>query len=127
MRAWIRGDTRTLKALTSRNFRLVLGSKPCVMLDARSWLAGAGNHFQCESYRFGDIYAREIGGMKVFATQLDLKATMDGQDWSGEYWVTDLWRRSTVRRKWLLVERLLSRPDDRPDVPGAIRSLQLWR
>jgi len=127
MRAWVNADTRTLKALTSRRFRMVMGSKPCVILDAKSWLDAAGSRYVCRSYRFGDIYARRLGSIAVFATQLDLKATMDDQDWSGRFWITDLWTRSTVKRSWRMIERVLSRPEDNPDVPAAIRTLQLWR
>ncbi|HEY0625897.1 MAG TPA: nuclear transport factor 2 family protein [Allosphingosinicella sp.] len=127
MRAWIGRDIRTLKALTSRNFRMVMGSKPCVILDARSWLDAASTRYLCKSYRFGDVYARTLGPVAIFASQLDLQATMDGEDWSGEAWVTDIWRKSRVRRKWLLMERVLSRPEDRPQIPAGIRSLQLWR
>lgn len=127
MRAWVRRDTRALKALTSPRFRLVMGSKPCVILDARSWLDAAATRYLCESYRFGDIYGRSLGGYAVFASRLDLEATMDGKDWSGHFWVTDLWRKSPVRRRWRLIERVLSRPEDKPEIPAAIRSLQLWR
>jgi hypothetical protein len=52
---------------------------------------------------------------------------MDGHDWSGSVWVTDLWRKSRVRRRWRIVERVISAPDVRPDVAAAIKSLQLWR
>lgn len=127
MRAWITADSRELKALTSRNFRMVVGSKPAMILDAKSWLEAAGKRYRCKSYRFGDVYAREIGGVAVFATQLELKATMDGEDWSGQFWVTDIWRKGKVRRKWRMVERIVSQPDHREDVPAAVRSLQLWR
>ncbi|MFL6778678.1 MAG: hypothetical protein ACJ8E8_06520, partial [Sphingomicrobium sp.] len=58
MRAWVGGDLRTLKSLTARNFRLVVGSKPSVLLDAKSWLEAANSSFVCHSYRFGDVYAR---------------------------------------------------------------------
>lgn len=127
MRAWVTRDTGTLKALTSRNFRMVIGSTPAVILDSKSWLEAAGTRYRCKSYRFGDVYARDLGPMTVFATQLDLQATLDGEDWSGHMWITDLWRKSRVRRKWRLVERVLSRPDERKEVPAAVRSLQLWR
>ena len=127
MRAWVNGDTRALKALTSRKFRMVVGSKPCAILDASSWLAAAATRYVCRSYRFGDIYARQLGPVAVFATKLDLKATMDGHDWTGEFWVTDIWRKSRVRRNWAMVERVISRPETNPDVPAAFRSLQLWR
>ena len=127
MRAWASGDARTLKALTSRKFRMVVGSKPSVLLDASSFLQAATSSFTCESYRFGDIYARNLGGVIVFATQLDLKASIDGHDWSGRMWVTDIWRKSGVRRSWRMVERVLSRPEEDSKVPAAIRELQLWR
>lgn len=127
MRAWASGDTRALKALTSRRFRMVIGSKPCVLLDASSWLDAAGSRYRCRSYRFGDLYARKLGSAAVFAAHLELQATMDGQDWSGQFWVTDVWRKSAVRRSWTMVERVLSRPEAQPEVPAAIRSLQLWR
>ncbi len=127
MRAWVSGDTRTLKAMTSRNFRMVMGSKPCAILDFKSWMEAAPKRFQCDSYRFGDIYVRDVGPLVIFATQLELKASMDGHEWSGRYWVTDLWRKGKLRRQWRMVERVLSRPEDNKDVPAAIRSLQLWR
>jgi hypothetical protein len=127
MRAWLAGDVRTLKTLTARNFRLVIGSKPSVLLDAKSWLDAAAGRFPCRAYRFGDIYARDLGPVTVFATQLDLDASIDGHDWSGRVWVTDIWKKTGVRRSWRMVERVFSRPEEDKEVPAAIRSLQLWR
>ena len=127
MRAWVAGDSRALKALTARNFRMVVASKPSVILDYKSWLDAASTRYQCSSYRFGDIYVRDLGGLTIFATRMEIKATMDGHDWSGEYWITDLWRKSRVRRNWRMVERVISRPEENPDAAAAIRSLQLWR
>lgn len=127
MRAWIGRDARELKALTSTNFRMVIGSRPSVILDARSWLDAATTRYRCTAYRFGDMYARDLGSVAVFATQLDLDATIDGHDFSGQMWVTDLWRKTRVRRKWKLIERVLSRPLEDPRISAAVRSLQLWR
>ena len=127
MRAWIGRDKRVLKALTSSNFRMLISSKPPVLLDAHSWLEAAVTRYRCEAYRFGDVYARGLGSVAVFATRIDLKATMDGEDWSGEMWVTDLWRKTRLRRNWRMIERVLSRPEEGPQIPAAVRSLQLWR
>ena len=127
MRAWIARDGRALKALTARDFIMLTGSKPPVILDSRSWLDAAVSRYHCKSYRFGDIYVRDLGALALFATQVDIEARMDGEDWSGRIWVTDLWRKGRVRRKWRMVERIVSRTEEKPDVPAAIRSLQLWR
>lgn len=127
MRAWVQRDPRELRALTTRDFVFLVGAKPSVMLDARSWLDGATTRFLCQSFRFGDVYVRRVGALAMFATQLDLKATMDGNDWSGPVWVTDLWRKGRVRRGWRMAARVMSKVDERSDVPAAVRALQLWR
>lgn len=127
MRAWIQRDVKEVRSLTARNFTLLIGSKPPVLLDAPSWLDAAASRWLASSYRFGDIYVRDIGGLALFTSQLELKSTIDGTDWSGRFWVTDLWRRGRVRRGWRMAGRVMSRPDEDSKVPGAIRSLQLWR
>lgn len=126
MRAWAQGDLPALKALTARGFHLLVGSKPAAMLDRPSWLEAATKRYLCSSYRFGDIYVRDLGPMALFASQLELKASLDGHDWSGRLWVTDLWRKGRIRRRWRLVERVLSRVEEDSDVPAAIKSMQLW-
>ena len=127
MRAWVQGDAKALKALTSPSFIFLAGSKPPVILDARSFLEAATTRYRCTSYRFGDIHVRDLGSIALFASQVEMKARMDGHDWSGPVWVTDLWRKSKLRRGWRMVERVIARTDDDPKVAAAIRSLQLWR
>jgi hypothetical protein len=126
-RAWVNEDVRALKAITSRNFILLTASKPPAILDRPSWLEAATKRYLCSSYRFGDIYVQEVGGLAVFAAPVDLKATMDGRDWSGTLFVTDIWRRGRVRRGWKLAQRILSTPDERSELAKAIKSLQLWK
>ncbi len=92
MRAWVQRDAAALKALTARGFILLTGSKPPAILDNRSWVEAATTRWLCRSYRFGDIYVGEVGGLALFASQMELKASMDGEDWSGTCWVTDLWK-----------------------------------
>ena len=83
MRAWASGDMPTLRQLTGGGFQLVIGSKPAVMLDRASWLDAAPNRFVSSGFRFGGVYVREIGGMALFASQVELEARLDGHDWSG--------------------------------------------
>ena len=127
MRAWVQRDARTLKAVTASDFILLVGSKPPVILDAKSWVEAATKRWLCSSYRFGDIYVRRVGSVALFASQVEFRATMDGEDWSGTYWVTDLWRKGRIRRSWRLAQRVLSRVDEDAKRPPAVRSLQLWK
>jgi len=127
MRAWIARDARVLKSITASNFILLTSSRPPVILDRRSWLEAATGRYHCKSYRFGEIYVRGHGSTALFAAPLEIEATMDGHDWSGTFWVSDVWRKGRVRRGWKLVERIVSRAEEKADIPAAIRSLQLWR
>ena len=127
MRAWVQRDLRTLKAATAGDFILLTASKPPVILDQKSWLEAAGKRWLCSSYRFGDVYVRKVGNVALFASQVELKVTMDGEDWSGAYLVTDLWRKGRIRRGWRMAQRIVSRIDDNPKLPAAVRSLQLWK
>ena len=127
MRAWVKRDAKALKALTARDFLLLTGSKPPAILDRRSWLEAAGKRWDCASYRFGEIVVRGEGKAVVFSAPVELQATMDGRDWSGTFWLTDVWRKGRVRRGWKLAHRILSRRDDDPAVAKAIRALQLWK
>lgn len=127
MRAWVKRDTPVLKSLANRDFHLLLGSTPAVILDRPSWLEAGTKRLLCSGYRFGDIYVRKVGALAMFATQAELDVTLDGDDWSGRFWLTDLWRKGRVRRGWRMAERVMSRVDESPSAPAAIRSMQLWR
>lgn len=127
MRAWVQRDLPVIKALTAGNFHLLIGSRPAVMLDRASWIDACTTRFVCDGFRFGDVYVRSVGGVALFASQLELKAKLDGKDWSGRLWVTDMWRKGRVRRRWRLVERVLARSEEDADIPVALGSMQLWR
>lgn len=127
MRAWVNRDPKALKAMTASNFILLTGSKPPAILDRPSWLEGIVKRWDCSSYRFVDVYVRSLGPVALFAARLEIKATMDGKDASGTVWVSDLWRKGRFRRSWKLVQRIVSKTDEDPHLPKAIRSLQLWK
>ena len=128
MRAWVHRDAKALKALTAKNFILLMGAKPAAILDRTSWLEAAGKRWGCASYRFGDMMVRAEGRTAIFSASVELTATMDGRDWSGTFWLTDVWRRGRMRRRgWKLAQRIVTRRDDEPAVPKAIKSLQLWK
>lgn len=126
MRAWLQGDKRALKAATARDFILLVGSRPPVLLDNRSLIEAATTRWLCSSFRFGTLYVRKVGTVALFAGRLEMETTIDGKEWSGVFWVTDLWKKGQIRRGWRLAQRVISRIEDKPEVPSAIRELQLW-
>lgn len=127
MRAWIQSDRKVLKGITARDFIFLLGSEPPAILDRASWLAAAGSRLTCTGYRFGSVYIRRHGTAATFASLLKLDGKMDGKEWSGTMWVTDLWRRKGIRQSWMLAERILTRPEEDTAYTPALRSMQLWK
>jgi hypothetical protein len=127
MRGWINADKAEMKGLASRHFIFLLASTSPTILDRASWLEAAAQRLRCKSYRFGNVYVRRHGGFAVFAAPATLEATLDGKPLFADAFVTDLWKRSKVRRNWRLLERVLAPADANADVSGAVRSMQLWR
>jgi hypothetical protein len=98
-----------------------------VILDAPSWLRAAGDRFHCEAYRFGDTYVSRCGSLAVFATQLQIESSVRGADLSGELWVTSIWSKGGLRRRWQMSQRVISRLHESAELSRSIASLQLWR
>jgi len=127
-RAWLARDERALKAMTSRAFRLVFATEPAVLLDDRSWVDAVGGRFRCDTYRFGGTpFIRRSGGTALFAVLVEMDAAIDGKPVKGSYWMVDVWRRSRLRRRWQLTERLLSRALEGRIDAADIAELQQWR
>lgn len=127
MRAWVQHNRKAMKALAARDFIFLLGGGPPAILDRASWLEAAGSRLVCTGYRFGSIYIKRHGTVASFGSLLTLEGQMDGKDWSGAMWMTDLWRRKGLRQRWKLAERTLTRPETEATYPPAIRAMQLWK
>lgn len=128
LRAWASGDRKRLKAMLSRRFRLVVGAASPVLLDRKSLIDAAGERWTISSSRIGSaVYSREVDGVGIFATEVELQGRIDGTDVSGRWWMSDLWRKSTITRRWQLLDRQLARPDSDTSFSAAVRTLQLWR
>lgn len=127
MRGWIQRDTRVMRKLTERDLMIIVGAGKSLLLDRPSWLDAGAARWTCSGYRLRDVFVRKHGSVAWFCAAADLEMKLDGGDWSGQFWITDLWTRGKLTRKWNLAERSLSRIDEDDSVPGAIRQLQLWR
>lgn len=126
MRAWMRGDRKLMREVAARDFVFLLGGSRATILDRVSWLEAATTRLRLHSYRFGDIYVRRHGNIGLFACQMEIEAAFGDREWSGQVWVSDLWRKSRLRPTWKLIERIASRPDGDDDLAGEIKRLQLW-
>mgnify|MGYP001549951209 CR=1 FL=1 len=127
MRAWMHRDARDVKALVRGDAILMFGTKPPVLLDRPSLVAARDRGLQCKGFKFAEITARRHGACVWFTGHVELEMKIGAQDWSGNFLLTDLWRKGTVRRRWKLAERSLAPLEERSSLFDAIRALQLWR
>ena len=127
MRGWIARERNELKALASRDLVVMFGTEKPVILDRASWLDATESRMRCSSYRFGPVYVRRHGKAAVFTAPVELDLTIDREPMLGKAFVTSLWQRTAVRRRWVSVERVFAGIADSAELHGAVRSMQLWR
>ena len=127
MRGWIARERSEMKALASRDLVVLFGTEKPVILDRASWLDATESRMRCTSYRFGPVYVRRHGKTAMFTAPVELDLTIDREPLLGKAFVTSLWQKTAVRRRWLSVERVFAGIAESAELYGAIRSMQLWR
>ena len=127
MRAWMQRDRSAMKGIASSEFVFLLGGKVSAVLDRPSWLDAATSRLVCEHYQFHDIYVRQHKRCAIFAARMTFEGQIGRVPWNGDLWLTDLWKRGRVRRKWKLTERLVSRAESDPELGAEVTAMQLWK
>lgn len=127
MRAWIARNRTDLKMLSSRDLIVLFGADTPAILDRPSWLDASETRFLCTGYQFGSVYVRRQGKVAIFAAPVDLEATIDGSTVLSKTFLSSMWMRSAVRRKWQLTERLITGRAHDAQLTKAVRSMQHWR
>lgn len=126
MRAWMSRQANEVRKLLARDFLMIVGTDRPQLLDRPSFVEASKGAFACSGFRFREVFVRQHGKCAWFAAGVDLELKLGRQEWSGAFWITDLWRKSAIRRNWMLEERSLSRMEGDGELPMAIKSLQLW-
>lgn len=126
-RAWMNRNASDLKSLISSEFLFMFGTNPPVLLDRASFIAGAVGQFELEGFRFREITAQRHGRTTWFTGHVELELKVNGKTWKEAFLITDLWRKTALRRKWLLAKRSLAPLKQDTDLFDTIRAMQLWR
>ena len=126
MRAWMKADKGVLRGLIMRDCIMVFGAQRPEILDRPSFIEACDKSFSCSGYRLREVAARRHGKCAWFTAGIDLEMQIGRRDWSGQFWLTDLWRRTAFNRGWKLAERSLARTEKDEAMSDAIHRLQLW-
>jgi len=119
MEAWIARDRATLERLLAPEFALVVSARPEARVERDAWLRTAGTEYVCESFRYDGMQLRDLGEIVVASSLATQRATAFGQDRSGTFFLTDIWRRGSDG-EWQVIARYSSYPE-----PGTVSAAAL--
>jgi ketosteroid isomerase-like protein len=103
-----RDSLQTKKYQTDSYFlAYTVEGKPIQIVPKQRWLAVLKDYVT-ESYSFDDIKVNVYGNTAVAMVLFTQKATVSGQDRSGQFVLTDIWVKGN--NGWLITERHSSRP-----------------
>lgn len=119
MQAWKDRDRATLERVLADDFALVISTSPDKPVDRASWLAMAFDGYVCEAFEYRNQQVRLLGGTTAIVASLySQKASVNGQDRSGEFFLTDVWQWRDGR--WQVVARYSAKPESASASAGAV-------
>jgi ketosteroid isomerase-like protein len=119
MAAWVANDRATLERVLAPEFALVVSARPEARVDRAAWLRTAGAEYTCDAFRYDGMQVRDFGDVVVVSSLATQRATAFGQDRSGTFFLTDVWRRG-ADGAWQVIARYSSYPE-----PGTVSAAAL--
>jgi ketosteroid isomerase-like protein len=107
-RAWQQPDPAALESILADDFTLTSSRSKGEITNKRQYIDTTLKLVRGESYSFEKMTVRIYGDTAVINAQFQQTATFAGQDWSGEFLLTDVWVKRGER--WRVVARHASRP-----------------
>jgi ketosteroid isomerase-like protein len=103
MDAWLRRDMQAAANILADEFTLTSSLSSGEQMTKAQWLAGAASTHAVQAYHFDRIDVRVYGEAALANIWYHQQATVRGNDWSGNFLMSDLW----VRRagSWQVVAR----------------------
>ena len=110
MAAWIANDRATLERILAPEFALIVSSRAESRMERAAWLRTAGTEYTCEEFRYDGMKLRDFGDVVVVSSLATQRATAFGQDRSGTFFLTDVWRMG-ADGAWQVIARYSSYPE----------------
>ena len=110
MAAWVANDRAALERILAPEFALVVSARPEARVDRAAWLRTAGTEYTCEAFRYDGMQVRDFGDVVVVSSVATQRATAFGQDRSGTFFLTDVWR-AGPDGAWRVIARYSSHPE----------------
>jgi hypothetical protein len=89
MEAWIAKDRTVCERILDDTF--LLSSARGVLMRKPEWLAAALGPFKCDKFEWLEVLVRPFGDCAVVHSRIRQRASVNDQDWSGLFMLTDVW------------------------------------
>jgi Domain of unknown function (DUF4440) len=103
MNAWKNKDEKTARKLIADEFTLVSSVSTGNLIDKEEWLKNVLHNFDCKDLRIDKLQARIYNNTAVLNIWLHQEAVVNGQDWNGDFLLTDVWIQKN--ENWQVVAR----------------------
>ncbi|HVR09815.1 MAG TPA: nuclear transport factor 2 family protein [Thermoanaerobaculia bacterium] len=107
-RAWQLPDPGALENIVADDFTLTSSRSKGETTNKRQYIDSTLKLVRGDGFSFERMNVRIYGDTAVINAQFQQTATFAGQDWSGEFLITDIWVKRDGR--WQVVARHASRP-----------------
>jgi uncharacterized protein (TIGR02246 family) len=108
-RAWQLPDPVALENIVADDFTLTSSHSKGEVTNKRQYIDTVMKLVRGESYSFEKMTVRVYGDTAVINACFQQTAAFAGQDWSGDFLLTDVWVKREGR--WRVVARHASRPE----------------
>ena len=123
MQAWMTLDRAVLEDSLAQDFTLTVSAFPTRPMARQTWLATC-DRYRCARFAYRDIQVRAIAdGFAVMSSIAEQEATLDGNDRSGAFWLTDMWRREEDGA-WRVFARFSGYPEPSGSSADALAALR---
>ncbi len=117
--AIVRRDAKVLDSIVATEYTLRIADIPQGSLPRRRWMANTLNGLVGESFEVRNVAARKLAdNLAVVSSVLQTKGTMEGRDFSGNFYLVDFWKK--IGGNWQIIARYSSpigKPPERPKRP----------
>lgn len=104
MDAWLHNDVSYLEKILAPEFRLLttINGKPSIV-SRQQWLSMLPIYI-AQSFHYYDFDIRVYDKIALIQSKNDIKATLNGQDRSGTFQLTDIWKKND-KEEWQVIHR----------------------
>ena len=91
MNAWKHKDESTVRELVADEFTLTSSLSTGDLINKETWVDKAIHSYHCQDFQINHLQVRVYGSAAVLNIWFRQTASANGNDWSGDFLLTDVW------------------------------------